>query len=176
MTIFIYVRTTFIESSFTVFLNVMKLEIIASFMKWCIVAFLFSSLYSCSDSQKTKKVNDNTENKITKPTGLVYTILKKGNGPAAKEGQEVLIHETTKYLNDSLLFSSREMPNPIKVLLGGHQTIEGVDEGLRGMQAGEIRKLIIPPSLSKRAGNPTFPHPDSTLVYEIELVKILSTK
>ena len=62
------------------------------------------------------------------------------------------------------------------LLIGAHQAIEGVDEGLRGMKKGEIRKLIVPPALSKRTGNRTFPHPDSTLIYEIELVDILAGK
>ncbi len=44
------------------------------------------------------------------------------------------------------------------------------------MKKGEIRKLIVPPSLSKRTGNQTFPHPDSTLIYEVELIDILPKK
>ena len=59
--------------------------------------------------------------------------------------------------------------NPKKVLVGSNQVIKGIDEALIGMKKGEIRKLIIPPALSKRSGIPRFPHPDSILVYEIEL-------
>lgn len=109
-------------------------------------------------------------------SGLKYKVLKKGKGEIAKEGNEVLIHEKMSYQNDSLLFSSYNLPNPIKFLVGGKQVIDGVDEGVRGMREGEIRKLIVPPSLSKRMGNQTFPHPDSTLTYEVELIGILSKK
>lgn len=142
-------------------------------MKTYLIAFILIGLFSCSESRDTNNRNDNL---ISTPSGLTYIILKRGAGPVAKEGQEVLIHETLRYLNDSLLFSSRSLPDPVKVLIGGHQAIEGVDEGLRGMQKGEVRKLIVPPSLSKRIGNPTFPHPDSTLVYEIELIEILEIR
>jgi peptidylprolyl isomerase len=135
---------------------------------------MFSSLISCTDQKGAKEANDNNEKTTTTTSGLTYMILKKGTGAFAKEGQEVLIHETMSYLNDSLLFSSRNLPSPVKVLIGANQAIKGVDEGLRGMQKGEVRKLIVPPSLSKRTGNPTFPHPDSTLVYEIELMEILA--
>ena len=76
-------------------------------------------------------------------------------------------------INDSLLFSSYTLTHPIKILIGGRQAIQGVDEGLRGMKKGEIRKLIVPPALSKRTGRQTFPHPDSTLIYQIELIDIL---
>ncbi|WP_299252595.1 YceI family protein [uncultured Aquimarina sp.] len=109
-------------------------------------------------------------------SGLQYKIVKTGSGPSVVKGEEVLIHETTKYINDSLVYTSRNRPSPLKVLVGGNQVIKGVDEGLQGMKIGEIRKLIVPPSLSKRTGNVTFPHPDSTLLYEIELIDIVKEK
>ncbi|HAD98168.1 MAG TPA: peptidylprolyl isomerase [Cryomorphaceae bacterium] len=105
---------------------------------------------------------------------MKYIVLKKGKGEAAQLGSEVLIHEKMSYPNDSLLFSSYDLPGPVKFMVGANQVIAGVDEGVRGMKKGEIRKLIVPPSLSKRSGNQTFPQPDSTLVYEIELIDILS--
>lgn len=110
---------------------------------------------------------------ITTASGLQYKTVKEGTGPEAKSGDEVFIHETMSYRNDSLLFDSRTLPTPVKVLIGANQAIKGVDEGLRGMQQGEIRKMIVPPALSKRSGNPTFPHPDSVLVYEVELIEIV---
>lgn len=109
-------------------------------------------------------------------SGLKYTILKKGKGSVAEAGNEVLIHEKMSYPNDSLLFSSYKQTGPIKFRVGGNQVIDGVDQGVRGMKKGEIRKLIVPPSLSKRMGNQTFPHPDSTLIYQVELVDILLKK
>lgn len=108
----------------------------------------------------------------TTASGLQYVILKKGNGIPAREGDEVLIHESLRYMNDSLLFDSHTLPRPVKIKIGANQAIAGVDEGLRGMKKGEVRKLIVPPPLSKRLGNHTFPHPDSTLVYEIEMMEI----
>lgn len=121
---------------------------------------------SCTGSHETTDL-------ITTSSGLKYSILKEGNGNAAREGHEVLIHETMSYMNDSLLFSSYTLPHPVKVLIGGHQAIDGIDEGLRGMKVGEIRKLVVPPALSKRSGDWTFPHPDSTLLYRVELIDIL---
>lgn len=109
----------------------------------------------------------------TSPSGLKYIMLKKGKGTPAQAGNEVLIHETMKYPNDSLIFDSRTLPGPVKVKLGANQAIAGVDEGLHGMRQGEIRKLIVPPALSRRKGNSQFPHPDSTLIYEIELMQII---
>ncbi|WP_109437437.1 YceI family protein [Aquimarina sp. AU119] len=116
---------------------------------------------------------DDNKRMITTSSGLQYKILKEGSGGVVQKGQEIHIHETTKYTNGSLVFSSRNLTNPIKILVGGNQVIKGLDEGILGMKVGEVRKLIVPPELSKRMGNITFPHPDSTLVYEVELIDIV---
>ncbi|MGC4232092.1 MAG: FKBP-type peptidyl-prolyl cis-trans isomerase [Niabella sp.] len=130
---------------------------------------IVTAIIICATSCATNKF-------IHSDSGLKYMVLKKGKGEVAKLGNEVLIHEKMSYQNDSLLFSSYNLPSPVKFMVGGNQVIDGVDEGVRGMKKGEIRKLIVPPSLSKRMGNQTFPHPDSTLVYEVELVDILYKK
>ena len=142
-----------------------------------ITAMLFSAIlfHSCQTSNKLhQSVKKNNFNESS--TGLKYRTVREGSGDPAKVGQEVLIHETMSYINDSLLFDSRNLSHPIKVLIGANQVIKGIDEGLIGMKKGEIRKLIIPPVLSKRQHVQTFPHPDSTLIYEIELIDILSKK
>ena len=133
--------------------------------------FLSVITLSCNSNKKTKH-----ESFTETSTGLKYKILREGNGESAKVGQEVLIHETMSYMNDSLLFDSRTLPNPVKVLVGGSQAIAGVDEALVGMKIGEIKKLIVPPELSKRKGEHTFPNPDSTLLYRVELIDILELK
>ena len=109
----------------------------------------------------------------TTSSGLQYSIITEGSGPTAAEGDEVLIHESTSYRDGTLIFTTREGFGPLKVLIGGNQVIEGVDEGLRGMKTGEIRKLIVPPELSKRTQYPPSIHPDSILVYEIELLEVV---
>ncbi|MDD7886945.1 FKBP-type peptidyl-prolyl cis-trans isomerase [Flavivirga sp. 57AJ16] len=106
-------------------------------------------------------------------SGLQYRILKKGTGKKAVKGQKVLVHETMSYRNDSLLFDSRTLPDPVWIKIGASQAIDGVDEALVGMKIGEIKKLIVPPKLSKRSGEHKFPHPDSILVYKVELIDIL---
>lgn len=151
-------KTTYIYNPLTI--NILK-------MKKIILLFFVLLIISC----KEKKSGD----AYTKTaSGLQYKTIKEGSGTAVKVGDEVLIHETMSYSNDSLLFDSRTLPTPVKMLVGGSQAIQGVDEGIRGMQEGEIRKLIVPPALSKRSGNPTFPHPDSILVYEVEVIEIVN--
>ena len=117
--------------------------------------------------------NNQKSNEISTETGLIYEILEQGQGEKTKIGDEVIVHETMGYLDGTILYSTKGMNNLPKILIGGGQAIDGVDEGIRGMQVGEIRKLVIPPSLSKRKQYPKFLSPDSTLLYKIELVEII---
>lgn len=130
-------------------------------------------LVSCTNQNKLTRSGNTDDGMIKTPSGLKYMILKKGAGPPAKVGQEVLIYETTTYLNGTVLYSNENSTNPIKVLIGGRQATDGVDEGLRGMQTGEVRKLIVPPYLAKRKTYPDNVSPDSTLAIKIILYKIL---
>lgn len=116
--------------------------------------------------------NQKKNNVTTTESGLQYQILKAGIGDIAKEGDLVIVHESMSYMNGTELFSTEGMKNSPRILIGGKQAIEGVDEGIRGMQVGEIRELTVPPSLSKRKQYPNFLSPDSTLVYKIELIEL----
>ena len=107
------------------------------------------------------------------PSGLQYTILKKGNGPKPKIGQEILLFETTSYRTGQVLYSNENTPTPVKVLIGSNQATKAVDEALMGMQEGEIKQIIAPPYLVKRKEYPSNVHPDSALVIKMILHKIL---
>ncbi|WP_284652507.1 FKBP-type peptidyl-prolyl cis-trans isomerase [Flavobacterium terrisoli] len=107
-------------------------------------------------------------------SGLRYRILEKGTGPQAKAGDEVLIYETTSYRNGTVLYSNYNSTSPVKVLIGGNQATQAVDEGLRGMRVGEVRELIAAPNLVKRKSYPPNVSPDSILVIKMKLDKILS--
>lgn len=131
------------------------------------------TILNCTNQKRITKPTETAEGMINTPSGLKYIILKKGEGEPAKAGQEVLIFETTSYLDGTVLYSNENSTNPVKVLIGGQQATEGVDEGLRGMKVGEIRKLIVPPYLAKRKSYPDNLSPDSTLSIKIILHKIL---
>ena len=109
---------------------------------------------------------------VTTKSGLRYSILKAGTGEAVQKGQRVGVYESMGYLSGKLIYSLQFPERPAKFILGEKQAIDGVDEGVTGMKVGEIRKQIIPPSLSKRTVYPDNLSPDSTLVYKIELVEI----
>jgi len=63
---------------------------------------------------------------------------------------------------------------PISFMVGAGRVIQGWDEGLVGVKEGGKRLLVIPPNKAYGASSPTpkIP-PNSTLVFEVNLVKIL---
>jgi FKBP-type peptidyl-prolyl cis-trans isomerase len=137
-------------------------------MKW-ISLIIIITVISCTPKQKASS----TDEYVATSSGLRYKILQKGTGEPAKAGNEVLIFETTSYRDGTVLYSNENTDSPVKVRIGGNQVTEGVDEGLRGMQVGEIRQLLAPHYLVKRTNYPPNVSPDSALVIKIIMHKIL---
>jgi len=110
---------------------------------------------------------------ITLPSGLKYEDIKVGEGPVADNGMSVTVNYTG-WLTDGTKFdSSLDQGKPFTFSLGGGNVIRGWDEGVKGMRVGGKRKLTIPPDLGYGAAGAgsTIP-PNSTLVFEVELLKV----
>jgi FKBP-type peptidyl-prolyl cis-trans isomerase len=142
---------------------------------YLLIIFALCMLPVCTSCVRSNKAATTvpTGKTITTSTGLTYQVVVTGHGPAAVSGQSVRIHETTTLADGTVIYSTRTSNKPLKFLLGGNQVIAGVDEGVLGMKVGERRKLVIPPSLSKRSAYPANTPPDAILYYDIELVEIL---
>jgi len=99
--------------------------------------------------------------------------LSVGTGEAAGAGDRVQVHYVGTLADGSVFDSSRKRGQPFNFVLGGGQVIKGWDRGVLGMKVGGHRKLTIPPSLGygPRGQPPAIP-PDSTLVFDIELLAI----
>ena len=141
-------------------------------MKIAILFFVVLVCLSCTNDDKSKIANSGKE-LITLASGLQYRVLQEGLGREAKAGDTVLIFETVRYSDSTLIFSNENSDRAIRVLIGGGQATEGEDEGLRGMKEGEIREMIIPPALSRRKSYPPNLSPDSTIIVKVILEKIL---
>ena len=104
---------------------------------------------------------------------LVIEDLREGTGPEARAGQMVVVHYVGTLTDGSKFDSSRDRGKGFSFALGGGQVIQGWDQGVAGMKVGSLRKLTIPPSLGygPRGYPPVIP-PNSTLVFEVELLEI----
>ncbi len=98
--------------------------------------------------------------------------IKVGSGPAVKAGDSVSVHYVGKLVDGKEFDSSLARNQPFEFRVGQGVVIKGWDIGLVGMQAGGVRRLVIPPEQAYGArGVPGIP-PDSTLIFDIELLKI----
>ncbi|XP_041104982.1 peptidyl-prolyl cis-trans isomerase FKBP14 [Polyodon spathula] len=93
----------------------------------------------------------------------------------SKYGDMLLVH-FDGYLesNGTLFHSSRKEGNgqPVWFTLGIREVIKGWDKGMQNMCAGEKRKLTVPSSLAYgKEGKGKIP-PDSTLIFEMEILEI----
>lgn len=99
--------------------------------------------------------------------------LKAGDGREAKAGDQVVVHYVGTLTNGNKFDSSRDRGKGFDFRLGAGQVIKGWDQGVAGMKIGGLRKLTIPPEMAYGAGGfpPVIP-PNSTLVFEVELLQI----
>jgi FKBP-type peptidyl-prolyl cis-trans isomerase len=102
--------------------------------------------------------------------GLQCIDLKVGSGTAAQIGSVVSIQYTAWIAATNLEFDSTfdRHAKPYQILLGGKAVISGLEQGLSGMKAGSIRRLIIPPSLGYGdAGHAPRVPGGATLIFDV---------
>ena len=122
--------------------------------------------------QEVNLSNQTSEKIFTTSSGLQYRILNEGSGDE-KPGSEsvVSVHYRGKLINGLEFDSSYQRNEPASFPVNG--VISGWTEALQLMTVGDKWELIIPPDLGygkKGAGN-IIP-PDSTLIFEVELLEI----
>ena len=106
-------------------------------------------------------------------SGLKYQVVKKGSGRTPQAGQIVIVHYTGYLTNGMTFDSSVEREQPFQFHIGRQRVIAGWDEGVAMMKLGEQRRFTIPPDLAYGAkGYPNLVPPNSTLIFDIELISI----
>ncbi len=120
-------------------------------------------------------------NSTTAPTSLAaysQTDLKVGDGDEAVNGKTLSVNYTgwlldpTKPDGKGLMFDTTTGRGPFTFTLGTNEVIAGWDRGVVGMKVGGVRRLVIPPSLGYGSVRNASIPPNSTLVFDIELLSV----
>jgi hypothetical protein len=110
---------------------------------------------------------------ITTASGLKYVDELVGTGASPRLGQNVTVHYTGTFVDGTKFESSRDRNQPYTFRIGTGGVIKGWDEGIMTMKVGGKRRLIIPANLAYGpAGQPPKIPPNSTLIFEIELMSV----
>lgn len=114
---------------------------------------------------------------------LLIEDLRAGVGELARSGTQLIVHYTGWLYEPKALGyrgkkfdSSRDRGQPFTFRLGEGRVIKGWEAGILGMQVGGLRRLVIPPEMAYGSRNigSGIP-PNSTLVFEVELLGVEST-
>lgn len=107
---------------------------------------------------------------------LEKTDVKVGTGTeTAALGDRLTVHYTGTLKDGTKFDSSVDKGKPFELTLG-QNLIEGWNQGIVGMKVGGKRKLVVPPALGYGAQDKGNIPPNSTLYFDIELLKIEKAK
>jgi FKBP-type peptidyl-prolyl cis-trans isomerase len=110
---------------------------------------------------------------MTTNSGLQYKVLREGQGHKPSQLGEVEVHYKGSLIDGTVFDSSYERGESISFLLA--QVIPGWAEGVQLMTPGSHYEFYIPFDLAYgAAGIPGVVPPYSTLIFEVELLKVYS--
>lgn len=126
----------------------------------------------------------NFNNSLKMANEVSSEILQEGvvGGLTAEAGDKITVNYLGTFSNGTKFDSSYDRGTPFTFTLGAQMVIAGWDQGLIGAKEGEKIRLTIPPmfaygegGIPDGRGGYVIP-PSSTLIFEVEVVKIEKAK
>jgi FKBP-type peptidyl-prolyl cis-trans isomerase FklB len=123
-----------------------------------------------SEGKAFLEENKRKEGVITLPSGLQYKVLAEGSGKPPKAVDNVTVNYKGTLINGTEFDSSYKRGQPATFKVNG--VIKGWTEALQLMKEGSKWQLFIPPELGygSRGAGPV--PPNSTLIFEVELIAV----
>ena len=125
-----------------------------------------------ADGEAFLEKNKKQKGVVTLPDGLQYKIITEGSGASPTAEDVVTVNYSGKLINGTEFDSSYKRGQPAQFQVGG--VIPGWTEALQKMKPGSKWQLFIPSELAYgERGNRGIP-PNSTLVFDVELLSVQS--
>jgi len=106
------------------------------------------------------------------PTQLTGKDEVVGTGATAEAGDQVTVNYVGALPDGTVFDASKNHGQPLTFTLGAGRVIKGWDEGVAGMKEGGKRMLIIPADMAYGSQSVGSIPPNSTLIFEVELLKV----
>ena len=123
-----------------------------------------------SEGKAFLEANRKKEGVKTSSSGLQYKVLAEGNGKTPKATDEVTVHYRGALIDGTEFDSSYRRGKPLTLKVNG--VIRGWTEALQMMKAGSRWQLFIPPDLAYGERAMGRIPPNSTLIFEVELISV----
>jgi len=114
--------------------------------------------------------NANKEGIKTLPSGLQYKVIAEGSGRTPKAEDTVTVHYRGTLIDGTEFDSSYSRGKPATFGVG--RVIAGWTEALQLMKEGAKWQLFIPPELAYGDKQTGKIEPNSTLIFEVELISV----
>jgi len=115
-------------------------------------------------------------NKYSTSTTALFGDVQVGTGTTLAVGQTAVITYKGYLTNGTLFDESKTESNgqlqPLTFVLGQHQVITGMEEGISGMKVGGSRLIIIPPGLGYGSTAQGSIPPNSVLIFIVDLLDV----
>ena len=123
------------------------------------------------DSKIFLEQNKQKDGVITTESGLQYLILSEGRGNNPTLNDNVTVHYHGTLIDGTIFDSSVDRKQPATFPLNG--VIPGWQEALQMMSVGSKWKIFIPSELAYGESGAGAIGPNSTLIFEVELLSII---
>ncbi|WP_027080343.1 FKBP-type peptidyl-prolyl cis-trans isomerase N-terminal domain-containing protein [Luteimonas mephitis] len=126
---------------------------------------------NAAEGERFLAANKSVKGVFTTPSGLQYMVLRQGAGAHPRPSDRVRVNYRGTLLDGTVFDSSEQHGGPAE--FGLNQVIAGWTEGVSMMPVGGKYRFWIPADLAYgKQGNPAI-GPNSTLVFDVELLDIL---
>lgn len=127
------------------------------------------------ENQGYLEENKNKEGFITTDSGLQYRIIREGSGATPDANDSVQVHYVGKLIDGTVFDSSVERNAPVTFDLT-KPMIAGFIEGVTLSREGGKYEFVIPSELGYGQRGAGRIKPGSTLIFELEVLKVYSVK